>query len=288
MKNTFSYLFYLLLTGLVTFLNSCPEEVNPEFDPPGPVRILPNNGDTTISESGLRTTLGSSGIIVEWEKLQTTDNVIKEYRIFRSKGIDSAFKQIGSVLSTEDPIFLDMTASRDTTYYYYVTAVDTRNRTSDTSLYFRPDSVSIYIRFITLEQPASGIQPPFYPMDTTSTKPVFKWCYPKLPTPFKCVLHIANSGLQTIWIAQKPAGVFETCGEGAPVEYITYHHLSYLTNDSLRCSNPGAVVVNYSHPIWAQTSRLAKGNYFWRLSCYWPDGNRESRTNWIAFSITRD
>jgi hypothetical protein len=284
MVNKKSFLFYLLFSGIVFFFNACPGTVDPDFDPPGPVRIIPYGGESIPVEKGLRSSVGNDGVIIEWEKPVNPETPIREYRIFRSLGLDSPFTQIETVFDNENAAYQDNSIVLDTMYFYYIQAVDSRGKSGS----FQADSIQKYAASIMVKRAANTQRP--FSTDTVTTKPYLSWCYPITDIPAQYIIKIAKSiqPEQIIWIAKVSARIFTaSCDESSEKETITFNPSSYtVPNDSLTASS--SVTVTYADPVWIQGSRLPKGNYFWRIESRWGNSAYHSRSNWGSFSITKD
>ncbi len=278
----FPHLPHLLFSGFIFFLSSCPDTVDPVYDPPEPVRILPYGGDSLPVETGLRSSAGNEGIIIEWIKPGNPETPVREYRIFRSLGTDSPFAQIASVFDNEEAQYQDNLVSFDTAYFYYVQAVDTRGKAGT----FHPDSIRKYAASIMLKR-AANPQRPFY-NDTVTTKPYLAWCYPVIDLPSQYVVKIANTSQNVIWIAKIPNRIYNPgCDEFGDKEYLMFNSGSYSApNDSISAS--ASVTVTYSNPVWLQGPRLPKGSYYWRIESRWANTSYHSRSNWGSFTITKD
>lgn len=287
MNKIIRFLSPAVLTGLAIFFSSCPEGVDPEFDPPGAVKIIPYSGDSAPVEKGLRSSVGNESVIIEWEKLTSGETPIREYRIYRSLGLDSPFTQIGAVFENENPLFQDESIGLDTMYYYYIRAVDTRGKISPVDPYFHPDSVARYVAPIMVKRAANPFKP--FSTDTNvTTKPYLSWCYPITDLPSQYIIKLARASSQIIWIAKINNRIFSAgCDESGDKEFLTFNNQSYnVPNDSLLASDP--VTVQYTDPVWFQGSRLPKGNYAWRIESRWANPAYQSRSFWGSFTITKD
>lgn len=286
MRPHFSFTPLLLFAIILLGTTSCPEEVDPRFPAPAPVRLVPVGSDADPVEKGLRSSAGNQSVIIEWIKPDNPETPIREYRIYKSFHLDSPFVAIGSVFSNEPAKFIDLSIKIDTMMYYMIRAVDTRGKISPTALYFHPDSLPKYIGQIIIKYPANPFRP--FPTDTVTTKPRLTWCYPVMDLPAQYVIKIALPSTQVIWIAKIPNRIFTPgCDESGDKEFLTFNHQSYLVpNDSIMAS--ASVVVIYSDPVWVTGPRLQKGSYLWRIEGQWGNPVYHSRSNWSIFNITKE
>ncbi len=278
----------LLLTAFAITIVSCPDEVNPPEPKPGAVRLKAHNGSTFPIETGLRPLEGPEQLIrIEWSALENDqNNIIEEYLIFRSNGVDSPFVQIGNRLvdfSEEDSFFVDEDVFEDVPYSYFVMARNSKDKFSDTSAYFGNSDL---IKTITLSHKVESMGPP--PADTANTKPTFTWCLGQTPVPIKYIVKLATLSGQVIWIAEKQTGVFDAdCFDPNNQEFLTFHNTSYSANDSLKVKTTSNVTVHYVNNAFFDGGRLRKNNtYAWRVDCIF-DGS-ESKSRWATFAVTKD
>lgn len=276
----------LLLAWMIVFSAGCPEEVDPKFPPPDPVKLIPYTGDSGPVEKGVRSEIGNTAVIIEWEKPDNPGTPIREFRIFRSLGLDSPFTLVGSVFENQNPIFNDNKIVLDTLVYYYVQAVDTRGKTSPAEKYFHPDSIAKYVAAIMVKRAANPYRP--FSTDTVTTKPVLTWCYPVIDIPSEYVIKLARSSSQVIWIAKIPNRIYTAgCDESGDKERLMFNHESYtVPNDSLQAST--SVTVTYADPVWITGARLPKGSYYWRIESRWGNPVYHARSNWASFTISQD
>ncbi|MBL7996647.1 hypothetical protein JNM05_14875 [bacterium] len=267
---------------------SCPDEVNPPEPRPGGVKIKAHNGTTFQAETGLRPLEGiEERIRIEWSPLTSNENnIIEEYLIYRSNGIDSPYVQIGNRLvdfAEEDSFFIDENVFEDVTYRYFIFARNSKDKITDTSAYF---GNSDYIKSIRLGHKVENLGPP--PADTANTKPKFTWCLGIGLVPIKYIVKLATLTGQIIWIAEKQPGTFDgDCFNQDNHEYLTFHNASYSADDSLQIKTTPFVTVHYVNQSFFDAGRLRKGNaYSWRVDCIY-DG-AESKSRWTTFSVTKD
>ncbi len=291
--NTLKPFLYLLILAAMAAIASCPETVDPpEKRPPG-VRIIPYDGDTSSVESGIRAEAGPvNAIRLEWNPVEDVNFQIDEYRIFRKDQYDSVFRYVANVPPDQN-VFLDQFGSSaligvDTVHAYMVTAVDSRNRMSDTSHYFDPDSQSTYVVNFRLGYKIRYLLDPNYVDTVVTTKPTFVWCLGRnFPLPGRYILKVADPNLKIVYVAQVPARNYEAgdCDLPQNPDHLTFHPETYAPNDTLRALD--AVTVHYTDPVYVNGTRLKKGNYFWRVDGYYGP-NYESKSNWMAITINRD
>jgi hypothetical protein len=282
----FSTLISKALIGSLLFaVISCPDEVNPPEQRPAGVRLKSHSDPTLPNENGLRPLEGlNANIRIEWTPLENDqNNIIAEYLIFRANGADSPFVQIGNRIvdfAEEDSFFVDEDLSEDVTYSYMVIARNSKNKLSDTSLYFGNDE---FIKSIRLGQKVD-----YMFVDSAHTKPTFQWCMGSQP-PIKYLVKLATSTGQIIWIAEKQTGVFdaECLINTDNYEYLTFHNTSYNANDSLKVKTTTNVTVHYINPSHFDGGRLRKNiSYQWRVDCIF-DG-AESKSRWSNYSAIKD
>lgn len=284
-------LSFILVSTVISFstlLISCPSEINPPEPRPDGVKVKAHNGATFQLETGLRPLEGiEERIRVEWSPLTNNENnLIEEYFIYRSNGIDSPFVQIGNRLvdfTDEDSFFVDENVFEDVTYSYFVTARNSKDKFTDTSAYF---GNSDFIKSIKLGHKVESLGPP--PADTANTKPTFTWCLGIGNVPIKYVVKLATLSGQIIWIAEKQPGTFDgDCFDLANHDFLTFHNASYSANDSLKIKTTPFVTVHYINQAFFDGGRLRKDNsYLWRVDCIY-DG-AESKSRWAPFSVTKD
>ncbi len=287
MNTLMSRFLFISLICLSFLAVSCPEEVNPPEPRPDGVRLKAHNGSEFPVETGLRGLEGvDQRIRIEWTPLGSDqNNIIEEYLIFRSNGIDSPFVQIGNRLvdfAEEDSFFIDESVFEDITYSYFVIARNSKNRITDTSGYF--DNLE-FVKSITLGHKVESLGPP--PVDTANTKPTFTWCIGQSP-PIKYLIKLATISGQIIWIAEKQTEIFDSdCFNANNHEKLTFHNASYSPNDSLKVTFGSNVNVYYVNTSFFDGGRLRKNNtYLWRVDCIY-DGS-ESKSRWATFSVTND
>ena len=283
---------FIALSLFSFFIISCPDEVNPPEPRPEGVRLKAHNGAMLPIETGLRGLEGvDQRIRIEWTPVESNQsNIIEEYLIFRSNGIDSPFVQIGNRLidfAEEDSFFIDETVFEDITYSYFVVARNSKNKFTDTSAYFGNTE---FIKSITLGHKVESLGPPT--VDTAyasiNTKPTFTWCLGQTPIPTKYIVKLANPSGLIIWIAEKQSGSFDAdCFDPNNHDFLTFHNNSYSANDSLKVKTTSNVTVHYINTSFFDGGRLRKGNtYLWRVDCIY-DGF-ESKSRWTTFSVTKD
>lgn len=284
----------LIPASLFLIFIACPTVDPPAVPPPG-VKIIQPSSQSVAVERGIRPKEGSQNIIVmEWDAVET-QSILDRYDVYRSRSLDSAFILWGSVLADDPTLFEDTRVNLDTTYYYFVVAVDSKENTSDTSKYFENnDSIAAYIQSFRLGPKVALLAFPTINNDTVSTKPRFSWCLgQEAKVPIKYVVHLALPPFENpipIWVAELPYLGFGggNCADPASQEYATYHNASYPaseTIDSLRARTN--VTVSYIDTVRLKTTRLPKTNYLWRVDCVY--GTRfESRSGWMPFGVNVD
>lgn len=286
MKNKTNFFVFAVLFPAIAFLVvSCPDEVNPPEPRPSGVRLKSHSDPTQPVETGLRPLEGfDTNVRIEWSPLEgDQNNIIEEYLIFRSNGPDSPFVQIGNRLvdfAEEDSFFIDENLSEDITYSYFVVARNSKNKLTDTSLYFGQED---FIKSITIGQKVD-----YMLVDSANTKPTFQWCMGSQP-PIKYIVKLATSTGQVIWIAEKQSGVFdaECLINTDNYEYLTFHNISYTANDSLKVKTTSNVTVHYINTSHFDGGRLRKNiPYLWRVDCIF-DGS-ESKSRWNNYSASKD
>ena len=276
------FIFYSLLVPMTV---SCPKEINPPEPSPDGVRIKPSSGLASPSETGTRSLPSfQNQVRVEWSTVNSLDNLIEEYIVYRSISLDSQFVTVGNrvvTASESDSFWVDDKVFNDTTYYYFVVARDSKDNFSDTASYFTDPG---YIAAIRLgEKVFSFISPP---TDTASAKPVFTWCLSSQP-PVAYYVKVATPSQQVIWIAQKQNGTFDAdCFNPNNHEYLTFHNVSYSANDSLLVKTTADVTVHFINPAFFNGGRLKKESYLWRVDCDF--GDSESKSGWTPFTVTKD
>lgn len=290
-KFTPTVILAITLSLFSTLIISCPEEINPLEPRPESVRLKAHNGSEFPVETGLRGLEGvDQRIRIEWTPLESNqNNIIEEYLIFRSNGLDSPFVQIGNRLvdfAEEDSFFIDESVFEDVTYSYFVTARNSKNKFTDTSGYSADDR---YVKSITLGHKVESLVQPV--ADTSyanlNTKPTFTWCLGVTP-PLTYLVKLATTSGQIIWIAEKQSGTFDAnCFDPNNHEFLTFHNVSYSANDSLRVQTTANVTIHYINQAFFDAGRLRKNNtYLWRVDCIY-DGY-ESKSRWATFSVTKD
>lgn len=293
---SYSKIVFVIISILALGTLSCPDEINPPEPRPEGVRIKAHNGAAFSVETGLRPLEGvDERIRIEWSPLENNaNNLIEEYIIYRSKGTDSPFVQIGNRLvefTEEDSFFVDDNVFEDVTYSYFVAARNSKNKFSDTSLYY---GNSEFMKSLKLGHKVELMGPPT--ADTAyaslNTKPTFTWCLGIGSVPIKYIVKLATLSGQIIWIAEKQPGTFDgDCFNIGNHDYLTFHNTSYtsqsLPGDSLRIKGTLNVTVHYVNQAFFDDGRLRKNNsYLWRVDCVY-DG-AESKSRWTAFSVTKD
>lgn len=280
--------FFVLAMIVTVATVSCPDTVNPPVELPPGVTIIPYDGDTTNTETGIRAEPGPvHSIRVEWNLIDPLNFPIDEYRVFRKDQTDSVFRYIANVPPDQN-YFLDQGRGIDSAYAYLITGVDSRNRMSDTSHYFDPDSQSTYIVQFKLGYKIRYLLNPDILDTAVTTKPEFVWCLGRnFPLPSRYLLKIADPSFRIVFVAQVAARNFEAgeCDLPQNPDRITFHPVSYTPNDSLRALD--AVIVHYVDPLYINGTRLKKGNYYWRVDGYYGP-NYESKSTWMGFTINRD
>lgn len=286
-KNISILILFFLVSVSSLLLISCPDEVNPPEPRPEGVKLKAYTGATVPVETGLRPLEGiEQRIRIEWTPLTNNENnLIEEYFIYRSNGIDSPFVQIGNRLvdfAEEDSFYIDENGEEDVTYRYFVTARNSKNKFTDTSVYF---GNSDFIKSIRLGRKVQSFISP--PPDTANTKPLFTWCMGSQP-PIKYIVKLATLSGQVIWIAEKGSAVFDAnCNDPANHEYLTFHNGSYSANDTLQIKGSPFVTVHYVNTDFFNGGRLRMDdNYRWRIDCIY-DG-AESKSRWAIFTVKRD
>jgi hypothetical protein len=302
MKASYLAPWIVLATAVIFGITACPETIDPPVPLPPAVRIVPNNGDTSVVERGTRAEEGSANYLrVEWELLDISTYPIDEYRVFLAFDTnaddtpDSGFRYIGNV-PPEQNYFIDQHRGIDSTFFYLVGAVDSRGRMSDTSIYFLPDSFSTYVHafklgykvgFLNIVDDQYGFD------DSVTTKPTFQWCLGRgFPLPNRYVVKVFTPSFQLVYLAQVPHRNFDDPGAclNATLDHLTFHPESYspndtLTNDSLKAL--ADVTVHYVNPIYTDGTRLKKGDYVWRVDAIYAPGY-ESKSRLSSFTVTRD
>jgi len=283
---------YLSLLAIMFALTGCPETTDPPPERPPGVEIIPSNGGTALTEQGLRAKPGiKNSIIIEWVPVSASV-LLDRYDIYRSISPDSTFRRVLSVGGSGLPVAQDDTVGVDTTYYYYVVAVNSRQVESDVSAYFEtPDSIAKYVQSFTLgAKPASLLHPT--PSDTVvTTKPMFEWCPGAIPLQYVLRLGVGSiTSPATIWISETPSVVFNIdCNDENEREFLTYHDSTYFAShapgDSLY-ARANEVIISRSSNI-LKSARLSKTTYYWRVDAIYGT-HHASASGWVPFLVNRD
>jgi hypothetical protein len=298
--------------GFVTFLIflffvSCPQETNPPSVIPAGIKLKPHGDDTLRTESGIQAEVDGDKIRIEWSPIYGGDNIISEYKIFRSVGLDTAFKLIGNIVvqsNFSDSSFIDPppnhllldTVVVGTTYYYYVIAVDTHGSESDTSEYFKPANKSQFIQSFRLGEKVENLNRPTLSDTSVTGKPVFDWCLNSTGIPIRYLIRVGvqSATIRTIWIAEVSSRYadgncqFSTAAER---DHLTFHNFSYTPNvpaagDSLLALTDVTVIRDFD-ASYINGGRLKKGNYYWRVDCDYGQNNK-SKSGWEPFLVSKD
>ncbi len=285
----------LLFISLMIWIISCPSETGPPDVLPAGVKIKPHGNDTLRSETGIQADANTNGIRIEWSPIYESENIITEYRIFRSVSFDSAFKQIGNIAvlaNLDDSSFVDPsqggTVGQDSAYLYYVIAVDSRDNESDTSEYFKPLNRSDFIQSFQLSEKSNPIHPASSDTGITG-KPVFSWCVSIGGLPIRYIVRVGvrfGNVYQTIWMAQKAPDNYDGCQSPPTTDHLTFHNFSYTLPDTLDASGDVRVFRDFDSS-YMNGSRLNKGSYYWRVDCD-KGQNYKSKSAWTLFTVTRD
>lgn len=272
---------------------ACPTVDPPEVPPPG-VKIIPFSSQTAALDRGIRPKEGTQNVIVmEWDEVET-QSVLDRYDVYRSRSLDSVFTFWGSVLVDDPTMFEDTRVNLDTTYYYFVVAVDSKENMSDTSKYFEnSDSIAAYVQSFRLGPKVKSLAFPTINDDTVSTKPRFSWCHGSSPAPIKYIVHVGIPPLENpiiLWSVELEYRAYNAnCEEPEAEEYATFNNASYPAEisptDSLR--SKANVTLLYIDNVRLPGPRLSKTNYLWRVDCVY--GTRfESRGGWMPFLVNAD
>lgn len=291
-RNSILSLTFIGLAAMI--FTGCPDEVNPPEPRPSKVRIKAHNGDTLAVDRGTRPIEGALQLLrLEWSPITDSDNLITEYIVYRSGGLDSAFAEIAvrTVNEAETDSFIEDAVIAEKTYYYYVVAKDSKGNTTDISDYLDEENLYTYVMPFRLAQKASPGHP--HNQDTVvTTKPQFSWCIFG-DEPGYYVIKVATSSGQLVWLAYQQPGTFgENCGaqESMTLNKQTYSYIDEffdgIPGDSLYATDSPTRVV-YANSNFFEGARLQKGVYQWRVDSYFGKNNA-SRSPWVSFTVNRD
>lgn len=273
----------ILLTG-------CPEQKDPDPERPPGVRIIPYSGALQLTEQGIRAKAGPTHtILIEWEALPS-NIVLDRYDIYRSAEPDQNFRRVLSAGGSGLPIAEDDSVKVDTTYYYYVVAVNSLQVESDVQNYFEsPDSMAVYVQSFTLGPKVTTFFHPTAFDTVVTTKPTFRWCPGGFPLNYVVRIGIGSiTSPITVWTASAPISIFELdCNNEQLREFLTYHDSTYVAQvgDSLMAGAPEVTIPRNVNIL--KSPRLSKTTFFWRVDAIY--GIRHaSASRWEPFLVNRD
>ncbi len=281
--------FLLLLTLMLT---GCPETTDPPPERPPGVQIIPFSGTADLVEKGMRPKAGlKNSILIEWEPV-SANILLDRYDIYRAVSIDSTFRRVLSVNAAAPAVAQDDAVGIDTTYYYYVVAINSRQVQTDVDAYFESgDSIAKYIQSFTLGAKPASLLHPVAGDTVVTTKPTFEWCPGAVPLTFQVRLGVGNiTAPATVWIAEAPSVVFTIdCNDENEREYLTYHDSTYFAShtpgDSLY-ARANEILIERSLNL-LKSARLSKTTYYWRIDAIY-GSNHASASSWVPFFVNRD
>ncbi len=276
---------FILLTG-------CPEQKDPPPERPPGVRIIPYSGGLQLTEQGIRAKAGPTNtIVIEWEALPS-NIVLDRYDVYRSVEPDQNFRRVLSAGGSGLPIAEDDSVKVDTTYYYYVLAVNSLQVESDVQQYFEsPDSIAVYVQSFTLGSKVTSLLHPTSIDTVVTTKPTFLWCPGGFPLNYVVRIGIGSiTSPITVWTASAPLSIFELdCNNEQLREFLTYHDSSYAAQfqqgDSLFAGANVVTILRDQNVL--KSPRLSKTTYFWRVDAIY-GARHASASRWEPFLVNRD
>jgi len=149
-----------LIFSTIFAILACSKKINQSSLKPPKVKLVAAVADTSRIEQGIDAVPTLDAIRIEW--YASEDERVKGYEIYRwRENIGINFVKLATTMES-DTAFEDLIPNTNTTYYYYVLAVndeDLKSESSDTVKYM-------------LLQKATGLRPVG---EIENTKPLFTW-----------------------------------------------------------------------------------------------------------------